>query len=419
MKKIVKKILGNRLYSLLRQIWLPFKNKYILWIWKKYSTNVVDNKIAEIRSKDRIKVAFVIHELGSWKTEELYKQMLSNERFEPILLVAESLDSVYSKPLVITYFKEKNYNFYELSSNNNICSQYNSDIIFYQKPYMGMLPRKLMFWNNTDALFCYVYYSFRNKKLKTSQDALIHRFIWQEYVENDVVRRELTELMSNKASNVYVTGLPVMDELLKDKSYYPNPWHNSSIPKKRIIYAPHHSVYSNVGLWSTFMLYGDFMLELVEKYKNEVQWAFKPHPLLYTKLCKTWGKDKTDAYYNKWRVIENCQLEEGPYMGLFKHSDAMIHDCGSFMLEYHYTQNPVLYLMQNSQDEIPINEQTIEAKKAHYQAWNKEDIETFIVDVINGVDPMKRTRRAFYDKYLLPPNGLSACDNIINHILGN
>ena len=154
MKKIVKKILGNRLYSLLRQIWLPFKNKYILWIWKKYSTNVVDNKIAEIRSKDRIKVAFVIHELGSWKTEELYKQMLSNERFEPILLVAESLDSVYSKPLVITYFKEKNYNFYELSSNNNICSQYNSDIIFYQKPYMGMLPRKLMFWNNTDALFC-------------------------------------------------------------------------------------------------------------------------------------------------------------------------------------------------------------------------------------------------------------------------
>lgn len=419
MKQIVKKILGNKLYTFLRKIWQALKRMYILLIWKRYSQYFVDNKIVEIRSKEIIKVAFVIHELGSWKTEELYKKMLLHDRFDPILLVAESLDSDYSKPLVISYFKEKKYTFYELSSKTNVCSQYSPDIIFYQKPYMGMLPRKLMFWNNTDALFCYVYYSFRNKKLKTSQNALIHRFIWQEYVENDVVKRELTELMSNKASNVYVTGLPVMDELMRDKSFYPNPWHESSTTKKKIIYAPHHSIYSPVGLWSTFMMYGDFMLEMAEKYKEKVQWAFKPHPLLYTKLCNVWGKEKTDNYYNKWRTLENCQLEEGPYMGLFKHSDAMIHDCGSFMLEYHYTQNPVLYLMQNSQDEIPINEQTIEAKKAHYQGWSKEDIEKFIINVINEIDLMRDVRKSFYDKYLLPPNSQTACNNILNLILGN
>lgn len=419
MKQIIKKILGNRLYTFLRKIWQDLKRMYILIIWKNYSNNLVNNKITEIRSKERIKVAFVIHELGSWKTEELYRKMLSHKRFDPILLVAESLDSAFSKPLVISYFKEKNYSYYELSSNKSVCCQYHPDIIFYQKPYMGMLPRKLMFWNNTEALFCYVYYSFRNKKLKTSQDALIHRFIWQEYVENDAVKRELMELMSNKASNVFVTGLPVMDELLKDKYNYPNPWHESLKTKKKIIYAPHHSIYSSVGLWSTFMVYADFMLEMAEKYKEQVQWAFKPHPLLYTKLCNVWGKEKTDNYYNKWRTLENCQLEEGPYMGLFKHSDAMIHDCGSFMLEYHYTQNPVLYLMQNSQDEIPINEQSIEAKKAHYQGWNKEDIEKFIINVVNENDPMREIRRSFYEKYLLPPNDQTACNNIINLILGN
>ena len=106
-------------------------------------------------------------------------------------------------------------------------------------------------------------------------------------------------------------------------------------------------------------------------------------------------------------------------MGLFKHSDAMIHDCGSFMLEYHYTKNPVLYLMQNSQAEIPINEQTIEAKKAHYQGWNKKDVEKFIINVVNENDPMREIRRSFYEKYLLPPNDQTACDNIINLILGD
>ena len=39
-------------------------------------------------------------------------------------------------------------------------------------------------------------------------------------------------------------------------------------------------------------------------------------------------KEKTDKYYRSWEKAENSNIERGKYLGLFLHSDAMIHDCG-------------------------------------------------------------------------------------------
>ena len=45
-------------------------------------------KIRNVRKKDKIKVLFVLTELGPWKTEILYLTMLKHPRFEPIIGVA-------------------------------------------------------------------------------------------------------------------------------------------------------------------------------------------------------------------------------------------------------------------------------------------------------------------------------------------
>lgn len=157
---------------------------------------------------------------------------------------------------------------------------------------------------------------------------------------------------------------------------------------------------------------------MAQKYKDSVQWAFKPHPLLRTKLNEIWGVEKTDNYFLKWQTLENAQVCEGEYIGLFKHSDAMIHDCGSFKVEYLYTGNPVMYLMNDNQEYDYPNTQTQKALDLHYKAFDSKDIETFIVNVINGVDSSKDSREEFVAQYLTPPYNKSACDNIINAILG-
>lgn len=229
--------------------------------------------------------------------------------------------------------------------------------------------------------------------------------------------------MHNHAENMIVTGVPVMDILLKDKKEFENPWRQNG--KKRIIYAPHHTISSETFKsmspydYSTFLKYADHILELAQKYNESTEWAFKPHPLLRAKLNQIWGVERTDAYYRRWRDLENAQVSEGEYIGLFKHSDAMIHDCGSFKIEYLYTGNPVMYLMNNGQEYDYPNTQTLKALELHYQAFEMKDIETFILNVVNEVDILKEARGEFLAQYLTTPYNKSACDNIINAILGN
>lgn len=216
-----------------------------------------------------------------------------------------------------------------------------------------------------------------------------------------------------------MTGLPFADQLLEDKHLTPDQWTDKS-GRKRIIYAPHHSVGDKTMKgcdYGTFLEIGEVMLELAKKYKDKVFFAFKPHPLLWQRLTAYWDESRIAAYFKEWQNLENAQYENGPYMGLFKHSDAMIHDCSSFIAEYIAMDKPVMFLQKNEHVADDLNRVFKYAQRVHYHGKSREDIEHFIQMVINGKDPMSRERHAFIDTYLRPPHGKSACMNIINAIL--
>lgn len=385
----------------------PFYQDYILPI-----------KVRRVRNKRSISVLFVLNELGAWKTETLYKKMLGHPRFITKLLLVPTIESPDAIDVLKAYLNNKGYKYDVVSDDEKEIKEcYSSDIIFYQKPYEGQMEDKYFYLYHLDSLFCYVLYGFRNRNYPQIKKYKFIKFIWQFYAENEKVIEESVPVFSTKAKNMVNTGLPFMDDLLQDKSFYDNPWKECG-NKKKIIYAPHHTIFSDLYEYATFLDYCDFMLEMAEKYKDKVQWAFKPHPVLKSKLYSIWGKEKTDSYYKKWESLDNGQVSYGEYMGLFKHSDAMIHDCGSFRLEYLYTGNPVMFLQKGEVLNDYMNWQTEEALNLHYKGYNMDDIEGFIKDVINGNDKLKDKRKDFVDTYLTPPNGKSACDNIINAILG-
>lgn len=386
-----------------------------------YQRLVIPYKVRKVRKKEIIDVLFVIHELGSWKTEGLYLKMKSHPRFNPTLLLVEEKSAKYEYNILKDYLDNKRYDYDVINLTNSFRKLYNPDIIFYQKPYLDVIDPKLFFHHNLDVLFCYMVYSFRNRILPEVRKYYFYNFVWQLYAENEIVIKELSPLLYTKGKNMVNTGLSFMDDLLLEKQHFNNPWKPTENNKKRIIYAPHHTIAtydSGFYKYATFLDYCDFMLEIAEKYKDKTQWAFKPHPLLKMKLIDVWGEKKTEAYYKKWENLENGQISEGEYMGLFKHSDAMIHDCGSFKLEYLYTGNPVMYLVKKDQEYDYPNWQTQEALRLHYKAMSPTDIENFIQNVINGKDDLKEERDSFVNNYLTPPNGKSACDNIIDAILG-
>ena len=370
----------------------------------------------QIRDKDVINVLFVVGNLGAWKSEELYTEMLLHKRFNPTLLIVNSGEED-DRENIRNHAKAKGYKYDELENANvSFKELFNPDIIFFQKPY------GCEFIHNLNSLFCYIPYAFHGS---TEAWSICTSYIincWQVYYENEQLAREYSALIGRHVHNSYATGIPAMDEFSIPKEKLNDPWKGNS-GKKRIIFAPHHSI--NPENWwhtSTFLETGDVMLRLAQKYSNQVQWAFKPHPLLRGKLEKIWGKTRTEKYYRAWSDSEWSQYESGKYLELFKYSDAMIHDCGSFTTEYHYTLNPVMYLGHDL-DKNPtiqgLNSIQRKALSLHRIGFLEHEIEQFILDIINETDNTRQQRKDFHDTYLISPNRKSTSNNIIECLLSD
>ena len=364
----------------------------------------------KIRKKEKIRVLFVLSSLGAWKSESLYKEMIKHPRFDPFILICPYEDENWNQ--LIEYCQINGYNF-DIGKDVNINTQkiYKPDLIFYQKPYGHGYAK------NLKSLFCYTTYTFHNSiQAEAYKTDLIYN-CWQVYYENNFLCNFYSSNLGRGIVNGYATGIPYMDDLLIPKENLKDPWPKKS-NKKRVIYAPHHSI--NPDNWwqtSTFLEIGEIMLELAEKYSNKIQWAFKPHPLLRGKLESLWGKEKTDVYYNRWAESSWSQFEDGEYLGLFKYSDALIHDCGSFMVEYHVTKNPVLFLLRSQPTQQPWNDIYLKAYNLHYKAHSKTEIEQFILNIIENNDPQQPQRKNFYSDFFIPPYNRTASKNIIDCIL--
>lgn len=384
-----------------------------------YKNYIIPRLEKKLRKKNEIKVLFVISSLGAWKTESLFQTMLQHPKFAPYVLISDCYDED-DREAIANYCSLKKYPiFIKENDNFKIYDHIIPDIIFYQKPYEGYTPESIRYYHNLKSLFCYINYAFSSS---INAAAWHHPYLyncWQIYYENKTICHQYQNLMKSAIPNGYGIGTPMIDELLSPKKKEIDPWKKTNYPKKRIIYAPHHSF--NPDNWwqsSTFLETGELMLEIAEKYSKHVQWAFKPHPVLRGKLEKYWGKQRTDDYYRRWSEVEWSQYESGKYSALFKYSDALIHDCGSFITEYIFTGNPVMYLLRDSSIGSDWNETCRQAFNLHYKGKTRCEIEQFIENVINGTDLLLNDRKDFISNHLQPPYGKTSCQNIIDAILG-
>lgn len=387
--------------------------------------------VRQLRNKKEINVLFVLSDVSLWKTERLYVEMLNHPRFKPVigtcLIIADTgSESIRKYNALISYLSNKNYQYREIHDLER--EKIDADIVFYQEPYENVISPDVFFNPsiNKNLLVCDSYYSMRTLAVKKENrwliDTNLHRYCWQMYVENELTA-EFRKVSMIKGKNIVITGMPIQDELLKDKTEMTDPWKHQPTPKKRIIYAPHHTIpnENNVLNLSCFLDVCDFMFEMAEKYADRIQFSFKPHPFLKKKLLAYWGKERTESYYKRWATMDNTQLSEGEYISLFAYSDAMIHDCDSFTLEYTFMKKPVMFLIRpenETERENDLNKFGQMAFDLHDKGFTKNDIEEFILKVISGNDEKISARESFYNSYLLPPYNNTASTNIINAILG-
>ena len=114
--------------------------------------------------------------------------------------------------------------------------------------------------------------------------------------------------------------------------------------------------------------------------------------------------------------MSNGMLCESDYVDLFLTSDAMIHDSGSFLIEYVYVNKPVQRIIANPEARNDFNSIGKKCFDVHYLAQQESDVENFILNVINDVDPLKEKRALLLKDELMPPNGMLASENIYNYL---
>lgn len=399
---------------------------------EKYYINTIQKKqlkaLAKIQGKAKIKCCFFAIHVEVWKYDSLFQLMLAHPRFEPVVLVCPVVNYGYDNMIERMkenqlFFKQKGYKTilsYNPETNKylDVRKEIKPDIIVYTNPYKGLIDDRYYIDKFRDTLTIYVPYSMNNSQAwEANYNLLFFNLLWRHYQITDRHKAYAIKYGRNKGINAVTVGYPGIEGLIRpnNKSGL-NVWKSDNRKYKRIIWAPHHTI-TPIGCvyFSCFLRYYEFMIDLAEKYKSEVFFSFKPHPLLKNKLDILWGKEKTKEYYDKWASMENTSVNEGDYIDLFLSSDAMIHDSGSFISEYLYVNKPVMRTLNEVEESEKMNDFAMECIANHYLANNEQEIEQFIQNVINGIDPLKEQRTKFVNEILMPKG--SPSQNIIDDIL--
>ncbi len=374
--------------------------------------------------KGLINVLFFAFDSNSWKYDSLFQAMQNDPDFSPMVLAVPQVNKgrdfmLFQLKHGMEYYLSKGYP--ALCSYDEDTDSYvdayslHPDIIFFSNPYDGLVDDRYNIRNYMGkTLTCYVNYGFCSVPHQWSCASQFHQRVWRYYVECEENLKQVKSYYSG--DNCVVTGYPTAD-LFASTTATGKDWKLKDKKLKRVIWAPHHTIVGQNGWiqFSTFLLYSDVMLRIAEEYKDKIQFVFKPHPLLKPALYEhiDWGKEKTDAYYEKWANGKNTTYVSGDYVDLFKSSDAMIHDCGSFTIEYLYVQKPVMFL-GNFDRLSQSNEVGKQAYACHYQGKKEEDIIDFLNNIVlEGKDVLKSDRDSFFEKTLNPNGDVSVAERIM------
>lgn len=400
-----------------------------VWAMKIYHRLMLPLIVFRVRHKKRINVVFLAMSPDMWKYDDVYRKLAEDVRFNPVIVTAmrniTNMDvRLQEQEIMVDYFAKRGFNVirgYDTVAKkwielNNLAP----DIIFYTQPYNGVIEHSLEYYNFLGCLHCYTPYSFQYGEIDWEWNNTLQQYCWRLFYVNESNLQLCKKYSRIGVANARAVGYSLEEEYVaavKDINTANMAWKNDK--RKRVIWAPHHSIMEHEMLKvSSFLEIADQMVKLRDEYKDRVVFAFKPHPVLKVKLYQIWGKEKTDRYYNDWADAENAFDAQGDYKALFAGSDAMIHCSGSFIVEYLYTGKPVAYVYSKVRNPPLFGVVGNSALDAHYPMHDEADIRRFIDDVVLGDhDTMSDIRKSVADKYLRSPNGKMFSENVYESIL--
>ena len=365
---------------------------------KKVSVNYA-RKLTELQKefgKRKIKVGFLVNEPAKWQYQSLYEEMEKSDYFEPVVLVTQ---------LLMQHKRKKNFyknieECYQFFSSKNIKARYaydiqkkiylspdkfDVDILFYPQPYeIAKVQHPAVV--SKFMLTCYVPYGMHLVDYSNSYTDWFHLWLWLMFMENNYQVESSSKIIKQKINNYSIVGYPKLDAY-HDTECSCVKKHNKPV----IIYAPHHSFEKEGLSCATFQYNGKDILSLAKKYRNKINWVFKPHPRFKTAVISNgiMSEQEINEYYEAWEKLGMIH-DTGNYIDLFKSSEGMITDCVSFLGEYLPSGNPLFHLLGKHQ---PFNSFAESFINAYYKIFTIQDLEASLLKVIiEQKDDLRQSR---------------------------
>lgn len=379
----------------------------------------------KIGQKKKIKVAFILYLAEFWYGDDLYNIFDNDERFEVTVFfgwaaVLNGKKEDIKKDLLGDFEKFKARGLNVVLMDNSDMKVPTQDIIFHLTPYTQHFPKT--FWlsrTKLSSLIIMIPYGmyFMNRGNEWYNQP-IFRTVYKVFAASNIEKKQYQERCETGLPNMIYCGYPKLDSFLHQDDLNFE-WKMAQPDAKKIIYAPHWSKLS----FSTFRFNYQFMYKYAKAHP-EISWVIKPHPNLRVTVSELGvfsTVEEVAEYLKKWDELPNAKLYTGAnYQSIFATSDGMIHDSGSFMIEYQYTHKPMIYLL-NPESKVTVNELATGVLNVSYLVDGndlKGIVEMFQRIFIEGDDYKADERKKFFDENLnyFKQNGMSASEYIYKTI---
>jgi len=419
---MIKKIIKCIPYSIyLAKAFKRYIEYFQVQLIQKRYNKVINKKKKKISMGEKVRVAFFVTQKQLWSAQSLYDEFSGNEYFEPLIVVfPDNENTVNSKAETLGY----NYDFFIQKGMSVICGynaqdecystlkSINADIIFYDQPSPNINESLLWRHASKNSLVCYIPYGYKVAGFYQAHfNMSLQNSCWIVFSESNWHTEQFIKYGVLKGKNVVTSGYPKLDVYNNDSINDIKKIHSN----KMIMWAPHWSIGEQSIGYSTFDKNYMFFLEYARNNSN-VDWIFKPHQRLRAYLVESgfMKKSEVDDYYSQWEALPNTRFyNDSDYFDLFKRSDALITDCGSFLAEYLPTKKPILHLAsKHCQGYNEVGDKLI---GSYYKATNIDEIKHFIDDVvINERDVLMEQRLS--NLHLVQPNSHGAGKFIVDCI---
>ncbi len=291
------------------------------------------------------------------------------------------------------------------------------DIAFIQQPWgMQDLSRRLAGRVRT----AYVHYGMPVIANDRMQSGLpdFHPFLWRYFAATEphaariraggMVREAALRVTGHPKFDIYHSPAPARDAV----ALWP---HASETGRMRVIYAPHHGLGPGTLQLGTFAWSGPAMLDLARRH-SEVDFIFRPHPNLGLELARSgvMRADQWQSWLQSWQEGPNTALSlDGGYFDMFRTSDLLITDSGSFLAEYLPTNRPLLRLVRD--EATPLNDFGQRLAAGFYTARDPAQMEALFHQIAQGHDPLAPARAQAAG--LLRPGAMRAAEAIAEDLI--